>query len=465
MIKIYSLKGDPLKKSPHVFILIIVLIFCASLLTYIIPAGSYQRVLDEKKQQTLVVADSYQEIEQSPIGFWRIPKLFVEAMSSAGLAKLIFFILLIGGSFGIIMDSGAIQGACSWVITVFKGKRKMVIPIFVCLFSIFGFTMGLATASIIFVPFGIIVARALGYDMRTGMAMVMLGTNAGFTAGIFNPFSVGIAQNIAEIPIFSGAWLRWILLVTLLAATSIYILFKAEKNHVIEVQEETLWEEALTVNHYGENKVRHFLVLLILAATMVILSIGVSLYEWDIENLSVTFLISGILSGIVSGYGANKICLRFVEGSKKMMTGAFVIALAGTMRLILEQGMIIDTMVHAMVSALDGLPSWLQLSGMFLVNALIDPFITSGSAHATVVMPLMVPLADGLNLTRQSSVLAFQLGDGLMNLVSPISTTLTSCLALTGLTYEKWLRYYLPLVGAYLVIGELFIIFAGSIGY
>ena len=452
-------------KNPHVFIILIFLVIMASMLTYVIPAGKYEYQENSITKQTVVVADSYKKIQNNPVPIWKIPEAMVSAVTTGSIPVLILFILIVGGSFGIIMDSGSIQMGCEWIVRLLKNHRKWVIPIFICFFSIFGFTMGLATASIIFVPMGILVSKALGFDIKTGMAMIMLGTNAGFTAGIFNPFSVGIAQNIAELPIFSGAWLRWMILIVLLFTTSFYILRKAQSNSKPEIDMVELWDNLNSNNGECGKKINKLAVLGLLCVVMILLAIGVSSWGWEIRQLTIVFLLWGIMSGLLAGYSPNQICRLFVEGSKKMMTGVFVIGLAATMRYILEQGMIIDSITYGLVNMLKGLPPILQLSGMFFANAAIDPFITSGSAHASVMMPLMVPLADGLKLSRQSAVLAFQLGDGLVNLVSPISTTLTSCLALTGLSYEKWLKYYLPLVGWYLLIGEGFIILAGFIGY
>lgn len=452
-------------KSPHVFIILILLVMLASLLTYIVPAGKYQYKENKQTRQMVVVADSYRSIKQNPLPIWKIPEAMVTAVTTGSIPVLILFILVVGGSFGIIMDSGAIQMACEWIVRALKSHRKWVIPIFVCFFSVFGFTMGLATASIIFVPMGILISKALGFDTKTGMAMIMLGTNAGFAAGVFNPFSVGIAQDMADLPIFSGAWLRWLILAVLLFATSLYILRKAEFNGNQEENMVSLWDEIFTKKAEKEKKINKSAVLALLCFVMILLGVGVSNWGWEIRQLTIVFLLWGILSGIFAGDSPNEICRLFVDGSKKVMTGIFVIGLAATMRYILEQGMIIDSITYGLVNRLKELPPVLQLSGMFFANAAIDPFITSGSAHASVMMPLMVPLADGLHLSRQSAVLAFQLGDGLVNLVSPISTTLTSCLALTGLSYEKWLKYYLPLVGWYLLIGEGFIILAGLIGY
>lgn len=235
-----------------------------------------------------------------------------EALSTGSAPQLMAFIFFVGGAFEIIMESGAASALCAWVVSRLRARRAWIVPVFVGMFSVFGFTMGLTTASIVFLPLGMAAAKSLGYDEETGMAMVMLGTNAGFAAGIYNPFSVGIAQTIAELPLYSGAWLRWLLLAVLVP-----------------------------------------------------------------------------------------------------VTGAYIVRRAGKPAL-------------------------------------------SGEA---------VLLADALCLSRQSAVLAFQLGDGLTNLVSPVSSTLVSCLAISGVSYPKWIRYFLPLVGLYLTVGTAFMLLAGAVGY
>ena len=201
---------------PHIFILLFGLVFITSMLTYIIPAGAFERVYDEHVGQTLVVPGSYHEVEQQPVAPWRILHKFYEALILPKTASLMWLILITGGAFEIILQKGCFEKLCKWLFGQFRGRELWVIPVFLSLFSIFGFTMGMTTASVAFVPIGIGVAVTLGLDRLTGIAMVALGVNVGFTAGIFNPFSVGVAQEIAEVPLFSGAGLRVVTLVVLI---------------------------------------------------------------------------------------------------------------------------------------------------------------------------------------------------------------------------------------------------------
>lgn len=442
------------RKTPHVLLILAVLLLLASVLTWLIPSGSYQRTFSETTGQTLVTPDSFAYTEPTPVAPWQLPGLLFEAFTTGSAPRLIFFLFFLGGTFEIIMESGAAEALCAWVARRFAGRRALLVPAFVGVFSVFGFTMGMTTASIVFLPLGMAAAQSLGYDARTGMAMVMLGTNAGFAAGIYNPFTVGIAQTIAELPLYSGAWLRWLLLAALTTVTSAYILRRAERSG----------EEAKPV-FSAPFTLRQGLVLALLFGALTLVIWGVSTRGWGIEEIAAVFLVLGLLCGGAAGFGANRICTLLAAGCRKMVTGGLIIGMAAALRLVLARGGILDSVVYHLLLLVERLPTWTNLLGMFYANALLDLLITSGSGHAAVAMPLMVPLADAMSLSRQSAVLAFQLGDGLVNLVSPISNTLVSCLALSEVGYAKWLRYFLPLVGLYLMIGTGFMLLAGAVGY
>ncbi|MCI9156838.1 MAG: YfcC family protein [Lawsonibacter sp.] len=445
------------RQSPHVLFILAILILLASVLTWLVPAGSYDRVFDVASGQTVVVPGSYVSAAPTPVSPWRLPLLLFEALSTGSAPQTMCFVLLLGGSFEIILESGALAALSAWVVRRLRGRPAWLVSAFVGVFSVFGFTMGLTTASIVFLPLGIAAAKSLGYDARTGMAMVMLGTNAGFAAGVYNPFSVGVAQTIAELPLYSGAWLRWLLLAVLTAVTSAYILRKAGRPALSGAAAPLPPQPSLTL--------RQALVLTLFFIALVLVVWGVGTRGWRTPEIAAVFLVLGLISGGAAGFGPNQICALEIAGCKKLVGGALTIGMAAALRLVLVQGGILDSIVYGLLLLVEGLPRWTQLLGMFYTNALLDLLITSGSGHAAVAMPLMVPLADALSLSRQSAVLAFQLGDGLVNLVSPISNTLVSCLALAEISYPKWLNYFLPLVGIYLLIGTAFMLLAGAVGY
>ncbi len=444
------------KIIPHTYVILFTLVLLACLMTYLIPAGKYDQVFDETSKQTLVIAGSYHKVESTPIAPYLILHKYYEALSSPKTASLVFFILLIGGAFEIILETESLSALCERLLSYMKCRELWIIPIFVCLFSIFGFTMGLTTASVVFVPIGIAAATELGIPKMCGMAMVALGTNAGFTAGIFNPFSVGTAQLIAEVPLYSGAGLRWVVLLVLNFVTSLYLMYYASK-HKVTCQNTTKHKKAMTSRQ--KLAVTEFVI------AFVLLTFGISQLSWGTNDIVVLFLIIGIVMGLSSGFTVSRICEIFTDGCKKMIKGVLIIGIAATIRVVLMEGNIMDTITYAMTQSINHLPLQIQLLGMFLLNAIINFLITSGSAKAALIMPLLTPMADTLGISRQSAVFAFQLGDGLTNLASPISTTLNGVLAVAEEPYEKWIRFYIPLVGIYILTGGLLILLATLISY
>lgn len=443
-------------KIPHTFIILFSLVLLSSCLTYIIPSGKFERVIDETTGETLVVADSYEQIENNPVAPYKILHKFFEALTIPKNATLIFFILLVGGVFEIILRTECITALVESILSHMRGKELWIIPIFVSVFSVFGFTMGLTTASIVFVPIGITVARTMGFPKICGMAMIALGTNVGFTAGIFNPFGVGIAQTIAEVPLYSGAAYRWITLLILIMVTSLYLVWYARKHRLSVRMDE---------NKDIHLSIRQKIVLLEFVSTFFILTVGISRYGWSAKDIVVVLLIAGIFMGLSEGFTPGQICEFITEGCRKMVKGVLVIGIAATIRFILTEGNILDTITYYLTELVYHMPGEIQLLGIFLFNAFINFLITSGSAKAALVMPIFTPMADFLGLTRQSAVYAFQMGDGLTNLASPISTTLNGVLAVSDETYDSWIKFYIPLVGIYIVIGSVLVMISKSIGY
>lgn len=445
------------RKTPHAYVLLFALVLLASLLTYAIPSGQFDRVADQDLGQTIVVPGSYEQTDPKPVPPWLILHKFYESLCLPKTAALIWLIFITGGSFELVLQTGCMTTLCKRLLSRMSGKELWVIPVFVSVFSVFGFTMGITTASVAFVPLGIATAKTLGFDRLSGAAMVALGVNAGFTAGIFNPFSVGLAQSIAELPLFSGAWLRWISLPFLIALTSLYIMRYAKRHRSSTTEEWAEPQHPLTV--------REQLVLWEFALSFLLLSIGISVLGWKTENIIVTFLVMGITIGLTSGMGSYEVCEVFLSGCKKMTKGALVIGIAATMRLILEQGEIFDSITHSLTELISILPSSIQLVGIFLFNALLNLLVTSGSAKAALVIPILTPMADLSGLSRQSMVFAFQMGDGLTNLSSPLSTTLNGFMAVGEISYDQWIRFYAPLVGFNLLLGLGLTLLASFLGY
>lgn len=449
----------PRKNFPHTLILLLGLVLLACLFTYLIPAGQFERVTNEATKQTTVVPNSFAWMDQTPIAPWLILHKFYKAICLPATASLMWLILITGGAFEIVMQTGCLATLCRWTLSRLQGRELWIIPIFVCLFSIFGFTMGLTTASVIFVPLGIALTTSLGLDKISGVAIVALGVNAGFTAGVFNPFSVGLAQSIAELPLFSGSWLRWITLPILLAVTSFYIIWHAKKHQRKVAEPFQPFDEGKPISKANTYSLLTFLI------GFLVLTGGISFWGWGTEGIVVSFLLIGSAVGVVSGMPANDICETFLTGCRKMVKGVLVIGIAATLRLVLNEGNILDTITYSLTNSVYHLPAPVQLLGIFLSLALFNFIVTSGSAMAVLVMPILTPMSDILGLSRQGVVYAFQLGDGLTNLASPISTTLNGVMAVSEITYRQWMRFYAPLVGLYMIVGSVLTLFCSIIGY
>lgn len=456
-------------KMPHTFVLLVILVLLGSALTYMIPAGELDRVEDRVTGKKLVVEGSYHLVSENPVAVTDIPLAIVRGLIDA--SDIIFSILIVGGAFQVIMATGTVDAATGRVAKKFSKNGKWVIPIFLTLFSIGGFTMGMATEGIVFVPIGIAIARSLGYDAITGTAMIALGASCGFTAGLLNPFTVGIAQAIAGVPLFSGMWLRAILLVVFLVVTSLYVIRYATKvkadpsKSVVYDLENKSAEKKIDFSHIPPLELKHYLTILTMIVCFSLLVWGVSVKNWGIEEISALFLTMGVAAGLSGGFGPNKIASEFTKGAVAITFGALIVGVARGIVVVLEQGNIIDTIVNSLAMVVGELPGSLQVLGMYAFQTVMNVVITSGSGIAATTMPIMAPLSDLLGISRQTAVLAYQLGDGISNLILPVSATLMGTLAVAGISYQKWVKFMWPLMLIWMATGAVFLLIANAVHY
>lgn len=454
-------------KTPHTFVILVAIIIIAAIATYLIPAGEFTRFKDAATGKTLVEAGSYHRIASNPLNPLLIPSAIYTGIVKS--ASTITFMLIIGGAFEVITSTGALTALCKKLSKTFSKHKYAVIPVFLTLFSIFGFTMGMSSEVMIFVPIGIILALFLGLDKVTGTAMIALGAAVGFTAGILNPFNVGVAQDIAELQLFSGMAYRIVILVILLAATSAYIIIYAkkvaanpEKSVIYGIQEDTEYTFEDVSDSISKSQIA---VLVIMAAGFGILIYGLSKKGWYFEEMSGLFIFMGIACGLVSGYGPSRIAKEFGNGAKGIVVGCLIIGIARTVEVILSDAKILDTIVYGIVNIVNVMPGSIKAVGMFICQSLINCVIVSGTGQAAVTMPLMVPVSDLVGISRQTAVLAFQLGDGFSNSVLPMSSSLMGYLAVSKIPYSKWLKFMMPLFLIWTALGCLFMLGALIIGY
>lgn len=454
-------------KTPHTFVILVAIIIIAAIATYLIPAGEFTRFKDAATGKTLVEAGSYHRIASNPLNPLLIPSAIYTGIVKS--ASTITFMLIIGGAFEVITSTGALTALCKKLSKTFSKHKYAVIPVFLTLFSIFGFTMGMSSEVMIFVPIGITLALFLGLDKVTGTAMIALGAAVGFTAGILNPFNVGVAQDIAELQLFSGMAYRIVILVILLAATSAYIIIYAkkvaanpEKSVIYGIQEDTEYIFEDVSDSISKSQIA---VLVIMAAGFGILIYGLSKKGWYFEEMSGLFIFMGIACGLVSGYGPSRIAKEFGNGAKGIVVGCLIIGIARTVEVILSDAKILDTIVYGIVNIVNVMPGSIKAVGMFICQSLINCVIVSGTGQAAVTMPLMVPVSDLVGISRQTAVLAFQLGDGFSNSVLPMSSSLMGYLAVSKIPYSKWLKFMMPLFLIWTALGCLFMLGALIIGY
>ena len=453
---------------PNTYVIIILMMIVAVLLTWIIPSGEFERVKDEVSKQSIIIPGTFKYIENNPISFLQIPIYIMKGLAKA--SDIVFLVIIVGGAFNIIIETGMFQSFAGRLTKVFSNKEVLIIPAFSTIFALACTTMGVNTF-IGFAPIAVIIARSIGYDAIVGVSMVALGGAIGFSTGTFNPFTTGVAQSIAGLPIFSGAGYRFICLVVFLIVTNIYIIWYAKKvkanpeaSVVYEMEQENKKVEVSEKQH-DKIEGRHYLVLLIVIACFVLLVYGSQNWKWKLQENAAMFLWMGVLSGFAYGFGPSKIAEEFTKGAKKLVYGALMIGMANGISLILADGKILDTTVQYLGGLLVVLPSHAQAAGMFLMQLLINGLITSGSGQAAATMPIMLPVADIIGMTKQTAVLAFNFGDGLSNYILPTSSALMGFIAMVGISYSNWMKFMWRLFLIWTVVGAVLVIVANSINY
>ena len=453
---------------PNTYVIIILMMIVAVLLTWIIPSGEFERVKDEVSKQSIIIPGTFKYIENNPISLLKIPVYIMKGLAKA--SDIVFLVIIVGGAFNIIIETGMFQSFAGRLTKVFSNKEVLIIPAFSTIFALACTTMGVNTF-IGFPPIAVIIARSIGYDAIVGVSMVALGGAIGFSTGTFNPFTTGVAQSLAGLPIFSGLGYRFICLVAFLIVTNIYIIWYAKKvkanpesSVVYEMEQEN---KKIEVSEKQHDKIegKHYLVLLIVIACFVLLVYGSQNWKWKLQENAAMFIWMGVLSGFAYGFGPSKIAEEFTKGARKLVYGALMIGMANGISLILADGKILDTTVQYLGGLLVALPSYLQAAGMFLMQLLINGLITSGSGQAAATMPIMLPVADIIGTTKQTAVLAFNFGDGLSNYILPTSSALMGFIAMVGISYSNWMKFMWRLFLIWIVVGAVLVIIANSINY
>ena len=510
------------REFPNTYVIIFAIMAICAIATWFVPGGEYAKVGDE-----LV----YTEVESVP-QTWQI----FEALYS-GFAKqagIIVFILVIGGAFWIVNASKSIDmGIISFLGATKKlerspllkkiGVNNIVISLIIILFSLFGGVFGMSEETLAFVVVLVPLAISMGYDSIVGVCMVYVAAHVGFAGAFLNPFTVGVAQNMADLPMFSGMGYRlfcWALLTAILiAVVLIYaarikkdparsLVYDSDKYWRDKVSEEGARVEyernrssvvafvlamaavvAFTIAYSGDCSIKvgesefaavwllpaaaalfavvslialrrsyHFFILTLLGFTIVYLIIGVLAFGWYIGEISALFLAFGILCGIAIGLSPNNIVKEFLNGAKDIMSAALVVGFAAGIIIILEDGRIIDSILHSMESGLGESGQMASLSLMYGIQTMINFLIPSATAKAAITIPIMAPFSDLIDLSRQAMVMAFQFGDGFTNMITPTSGVLIAALGMAKIPYTKWVKWVWKFILLLIVVGFLLLI-------
>ncbi|WP_409367368.1 YfcC family protein [Lysinibacillus sp. 38-6] len=456
---------EPKMKGINAFVLMFIIILVMSALTYIIPAGQYDRV--DNNGRMVVDPESFHYIDSSPVGFLQIFNSVHLGLLEG--ASIILFVFLFGGALGIMQKTGAIDSFIKVMASKFGKKEYVLIPILILIFGSLGTLIGSAEDTLVYIAIIIPLTMALGMDAITGFAIVMLGTLAtGFTSGITNPFNIGVAQTIAELPMYSGMSYRIIVFFVFYLLTVIYIIRHAKK--VKNDPSKGIYgkfkpEESVAIDLDFKMSGRHFLALLVLLANFVALIVGVIKFQWYISEIGGVFLLSSIIMSIICKMSPNKMAEGFISGARDMVEGALIIGFAQTILVITTAGGLIDTILHFVANAVSVLPASINAVGMFLLQLCLNFLVPSGSGQAALTMPIMTPLADLIGVSRQTAVLAFQFGDGISNMVIPTSGVLLAGLAIAGIPFSKWFKWVFPYFAIQTGLAIILLIIAHVMNY
>jgi uncharacterized ion transporter superfamily protein YfcC len=520
------------RQIPHTYVIVFAIIVFAAVLTWFLPGGAFERttVVVNETEREIIKNESFEYTENDP-QTWQIFSAIFDGFVDK--ADIIVFILLIGGAFWIMNHSRAIDvGIYSFLQFTRKlehnkfmktiGVNNMVITLIMLMFSAFGAIFGMSEETIAFIIIFVPLSISMGYDSIVGVSMCFVAAGLGFAGALLNPFTIGIAQGLSNIPLFSGIEYRlfaWIIINFVGIAWVLRYAAKIKKNPKASpvYEDDAYWREkgstdgiesikyhtpkaawftfaiifavmviyafimpqtTLTVGNSSATmpvipilaglfaitsipallRSAHFFVLNLLMFTILYLIVGVMGYGWYVMEIATLFFAMGIASGVAMNNSANKITGLFLEGVKDIMSAAMVVGLAGGIIIILKNGQIIDTILYSISESMGNMGEIASVGMMYVFQTIINVVIPSGSAKAALTMPIMSQFSDLIGVSRQATVMAFQFGDGFTNMITPTSGVLIGVLGVAKIPYDKWVRWITPFMIVLIILGFLLLI-------
>jgi uncharacterized ion transporter superfamily protein YfcC len=450
-------------------VLIFSFIVFAQLLSYVVPQGAYERVpVPDNPGRTMVAAGTFEyagEAGEVTLPPWHFLLAITKGLSAA--QDIIFLILLIGGVIEIMRRSGAIDAGLHAAVEHLGHTPWVVIVGCLLLFSMGSFTIGMGEEYVPLIPIIVSMCLAMRIDAVVAMALVWVPGSIGWGAAGINPFGVLIAQNIAGVPLTSG-WLPRLGMMGIFLAVAFHHIYRYAR----KVQHDPSASLVANVDYSNgfeapddtELTPRRWAVLAVFVAGIALFVYGVSRHGWYIPELNAVFLGIGLLAAIIARLGPVDTSQTFLEGCAKMTAAALIVGFARTIEIVLNDGQVVDSIIHGIAGLLDGLPPDATAIGMLVVQATCNFFIPSGSGQAFVTMPIMSPLATVTGVPQQVAVLAYQFGDGFTNMIVPTSAVLMGALALCRVPFTAWARFVGPLLVKIYLVAAAFLVLATHYG-
>ena len=430
-------------KMPNTYVLVAALIVLCAVATWFVPGGQYVTAEDGSV--------TYESVDAVPQTWQVFSAVYHGFVKQAGI---IVFILVVGGAFWLLNATGAVSAGISRFITAVGRRDAWVLAALTVLFSLGGAVFGMSEETIPFVGIVVPLVVSMGYDALMGMLVVYVAANIGFSAAFLNPFTVGIAQEMAGLPLFSGMGYRFCCWALLTALTVGAVLLYAKRSKKTPARETATAETAAPPTR------RQVWILIVLGLTVAALVWGVTRHQWYLPEITALFLAMGIVCGLIAGFPAGRIVDELLAGAKDILSAALVVGVASGIIVILQDGHIIDSILHAMQEGLDGTGPLASLGAMYGIQAVINFLIPSATAKAAITIPIMAPFSDMVGVARQAMVLAFQFGDGFTNMLTPTSGVLMASLAMARIPYGRWLRWIWKAVLVLLAVGFVLLAFA-----
>ncbi|NCB42445.1 MAG: YfcC family protein [Clostridia bacterium] len=452
---------------PHAYVLMLIIITLSMVLTWVLPAGNFEYTYDEELGRDLVVPGSYQLAEESsPVTPWGMAMSIFDGVVEAG--DIIFFILFAAAYVYVLSETGALNALTGAMLRKLGDKDHLIIPAFMILFAIGGTTIGMYEETYGLIPAFIVIAVTLGYDRLVGGAIVFVGVATGFAAATLNPFTVGIASAVAQVPLISPKVIivRIVAFILFMALTITYVMRYAAKvrkdptksylygtpDALRGLEDVKSRDEVMGLEFTTSQKASLFGFVVLICC----MAFGIAVYGWYLSELAALFFIFMIITMIINKMTTSEMADMFVAGCKSVIFGAMLVGLARSISLVMEQGNVIDTAVNGLAGIVGTLPSSVAGVGMLVVQNIVNFFIPSGSGQAVVMMPIMAPLSDLVGLSREVAVLAYQFGDGFSNMFWPTAVA-TEC-GIMGIGMDRWYKFITPLFGMMFLLQAIIIV-------